>query len=383
MKRISAIILGAILLMQACSPLKQFQKGNNDQAIRLCVKKLRKKPNKQKLLVVLEQSYNNANRKDSDRITFLKKQGTPDIWDEIFQRLNNMKRRQDIVQSLSYVPPTIHFLNFDEEIINAKKKAAEYYYAHGKKLLERKNKEDARMAYAEFTKVKTYFSDFRDVDVQIRVAEKLGTTSVLFRIENLSGIILPKGFETDLLKISLSDLDSKWIRYYVNRIKDMQYDYTINLRLSQIIISPEQLQEKNHTEQKNIEDGWQYVFDSNGNVMKDSLGNDIKTPKIKTITCNVIETHQTKAAQLSGTLDYTNNQTGNLIKTDPITAETIFEHFSARAIGDMLALSPETKKKINGGPIPFPSNGDMIMQTGSKLKEMTKTILRNNLNILQ
>ncbi len=383
MKRISAIILGAILLMQACSPLKQFQKGNNDQAIRLCVKKLRKKPNKQKLLVVLEQSYNNANRKDSDRITFLKKQGTPDIWDEIFQRLNNMKRRQDIVQSLSYVPPTIHFLNFDEEIINAKKKAAEYYYVHGKKLLERKNKEDARMAYAEFTKVKTYFRDFRDVDEQIRVAEKLGTTSVLFRIENLSGIILPKGFETDLLKISLSDLDSKWIRYYVNRIKDMQYDYTINLRLSQIIISPEQLQEKNHTEQKNIEDGWQYVFDSNGNVMKDSLGNDIKTPKIKTITCNVIETHQTKAAQLSGTLDYTNNQTGNLIKTDPITAETIFEHFSARAIGDMLALSPETKKKINGGPIPFPSNGDMIMQTGSKLKEMTKTILRNNLNILQ
>ena len=48
--------------------------------------------------------------------------------------------------------------------------------------------------------------------------------------------------------------------------------------------------------EKNIKDGFTYVLDTNGNVMKDSLGNDIKVDKIVKISAKKIEFEQTKSA---------------------------------------------------------------------------------------
>ena len=150
-----------------------------------------------------------------------------------------------------------------------------------------------------------------------------------------------------------------------------------------IDVAPESVKEIQYVESKEVQDGWDYFLDNKGNVKKDSLGNDIKKPKYKTISCTVNETYQSKKAIISGSLDYINNDNNQLIKTDPITAESFFEYRSATGIGDLNALKPETKSKLGKLPVPFPSGFNMLLQAGQNLKSMVKDIIWRNKNVLK
>ena len=128
MKRLSTLAFLIVLILSGCISSKRLlQNGTYDAAISQTARKLMKKPDKDKQIAVLTQAYKDANQKDLDNITYLKKTGEPDIWDKIFSTYFNMKTRQEIVRVL---PQAIldkigyQYVNYDQEIIEAKKKAA-------------------------------------------------------------------------------------------------------------------------------------------------------------------------------------------------------------------------------------------------------------------
>jgi tetratricopeptide (TPR) repeat protein len=381
MKRFLTFVIISLLLFSCAK--KQLQKGNYDNALRISVKKLKKNPNNQKYLMITEDAFNTANRIDNDRIEFLKKEGSPSGWDEIFSRYSNMKRRQTLVKTLTFIPPGIQFTDYDNEIIQAKQKAAEYYYAKGEQLLAKGDRFSAREAYDNFMQVKKFYVDFKDVEALIAKSEALGTNYVLFKMQNASGWPLPPAFENELTNITVNDLSRKWLQYHTNQVEGAQYDYTVLVNLKQIDVSPEQVKESERTETAKIQDGFEYVLDSKGNVKKDSAGNDIKVPKYVNISCKILETQQRKVARVAGTIDYLNNMNNQVIKTIPVAADAVFEHFSAQANGDMRALSAETKKKLNSKPVPFPPSPDMLLQAAGILKGMTRDILVQHKGVLQ
>ena len=100
-----------------------------------------------------------------------------------------------------------------------------------------------------------------------------------------------------------------------------------------------------YTDSKKVEDGWEYVLDAKGNVMKDSLGNDIKTKKYKTISCDVIETVQKKESTIGAVVQFftANNE---LIQSVPVSSVANFQYISATAIGDLNALSDASRAKL-------------------------------------
>lgn len=380
-KSATLIILTAFIVSGCISSKRYLQNGDYDYAIKKSVKKLMKKPDNEKEIRVLTQAYSLANQKDLDNISFLKKTGEPDIWDKIFSTYSVMKTRQEKVKTL---PQSILnksgyvYVNYDQEIIEAKKKAAAYFYAHAQTLLNKGDRANARTAYYELLKVKEYYSSYKDNDSLVNRALLQGTANVLFKIKNQTTILLPADFETALTKISLTELNKLWINYDVNEVKDRTYDYVILVNIKAIDVSPEFLKEIHYQESKEIEDGFTYLLDKNGNVVKDSLGNDIRIPKYKTISCDVVETQQKKTVVITGTLDYLNNETGQLLKTDPVTAQTFFENFYATANGNVLALKDETRKKTANKPMPFPANPAMILLAGDVMKGMVKDIIRKN-----
>lgn len=375
-----------LILASGCaSSEKLMQRSQYDMAIAKSVKKLKKKPSKAKQIAVLKESYRIANQQNNDRIDFLRKSGQPDIWDEIYINYNAMKNRQNTVGTLPVsVLNQIDFVkkNYDEEIIGAKKKAADFYYAHGVSLLNKKDKMSAREAYGDFVRVKELYATYKDIDKMIEQAHAMGVNHVIFELKNNSRTFLPKDFEAELLKISLKDLNGLWINYDTYRNTSIDYDYSIIMNIKEILVSPESVEKNKFTEEKEIEDGFKYKYDAKGNVMKDTAGNDIKIPVIKVITCMVYETHQYKTAVLNGTLDFYNNESGQIIKTDPITAKSIFEHHAAEAVGNIHALKPETKKRIGKTPLPFPTDPAMVMEAGETLKGMCKDIIFSNKGIL-
>lgn len=383
MKNLVPALLICLLLGACTSSRKHLANGNYDWAINKAVKKLRKNPKKDKQIVVLEQAYAKAVQRDREQIEFLTKEGNPDRWDEIYNLYFRLKGRQTQVRTLPLPLTTsngrkVNFaiVNYDDELIEAKKKAAEYFYVHGTSLLEQGGKENARQAYADFMYVKKFYPEYKDLNAKLQQALSEGTSHVLFKMENRTGVPLPPSFEEELVKISLRELDGQWINYHTRPQKDLSYDYTILANIKMIDVSPEAVKEVHYAESKEVPDGFEYALDKKGNVMKDSLGNDIKIEKTKIITCNLVETQQKKAARIAGTLDFMDNSTKQIIKTNPISAENFFEHFSTRTVaGDINALKPETKKKLANAPMPFPPDFDMIYQCGITLKDMSKNIV--------
>jgi hypothetical protein len=375
----------SILLLNGCaSPKKYYKQGNYDRAFYASAKKLRKKPGKVKWVDILVKSYNISNQQDGEQIDFLNKEGNPDRWESIFTYYNRLKNRQNTIRTLTrlkqssgqiFVPT---FINYDDEIINAKKNAAEYSYSKGVELLKRNSRESAREAHGHFLNAKRFVADYKDIDSKIAEAHSMGTSYVIFKIENQTGLIIPKQFEEEMLKISMHHLNRMWIQYHTQAISDLNYDYSINLVLRSIDVSPEGLKEVHYAETKEVQDGVQYVLDDRGNVKKDSLGNDIKIPKIVTISCNVMEQQQRKAARITGVVDFYNNQSKQLIRTEQVFAESIFENFFAVANGNFNALKPETRKKLDSRFVPFPTNPDMIMQCNVALKKMTQDFINAN-----
>lgn len=388
--RISILYFLAVsfLLFGCVSSKKELNRGNYAAAVHKSVRKLRKNRTNTKEVFVLEQAYSKANQQDFDRIEFLKKEGNPDIWDEVFSTYSTLKNRQDYVKTVlplkvSGREANIPVRNYDEELIAAKKKAAEYFYAHGNQLLSKNDKFEARKAYSDFQMVKNYYSNYKDVDDLLLKSRSMGVSRAMLKMDNKSGIPLPKEFEEDLFKISLNDLNSTWMIYDTKYNKDANYDYGLIANIKTIAVSPESVKEIRSNETMEVPDGFSYVLDKKGNVMKDSLGNDIKIPKTKTISCTVIQVLLHKQAVISGTLDYVDIRTGQLLRSDPITSEVCFDNISATAIGDLNALKPETKQLLNNRPMPFPSDPAMLMQSSHTLKEMIKGIVYNNRYLLK
>jgi hypothetical protein len=361
-----------------------LQNGDYDLAIKKSVHKLIKNPEKEKQLNVLSQAYKLANQKDQETIDYLRLSGESGVWDDIFRAYSHLKLRQEIVKT---APQAIldklgfEYVNYDNEIINAKKKAAAYFYAHAQTLLAKGDKINARTAYNELLRVKELYSSYKDLDSLSKSALALGTSQVLFQLKNTSGMIIPADFNAALTKISVAELNRMWINYDMNEVQGRTYDYVILVNIKGIDVSPEALKEVHYNESKEIEDGFKYQLDANGNVMKDSLGNDIKITKYKTITCEVIETQQKKTALVSGEIEFVQVVNEQLLFTAPLTAQSIFENFAATAVGNVNALSAETKKKLGNKLLPFPTSAGMIMMAGDILKGMVKDIIYKNSSV--
>ncbi len=367
-----------------------LNEGSYDQAMYKSLKKLQKNKSKEKYILVLEEAYHKIDQKDMDRIVFLKKEGTPESRVEIADTYQRVKNRQQQVKPI--IPLFIeseareakfHFIDVDEELIQAKKEAAEFLYVDAMKLLAQNERFPARQAYGNLMKIKTdYFQSFIDMDEQLFRAWNLGTNKVIFSMINSTGVPLPPQFEEDLTKISLTDLNRDWLEYHTIANNKFFYDYNITVNMRIIDVSPEVKNEEAYLVEKEVPDGFDYSLDKNGNVMKDTLGNDIKIYKTKILTCLIKEVTQRKIAHIEGTVDYFDNRTKQLIGTFPVATDAIFEHKYATAEGSTTILDDEVKAKMKNNFIPYPNDFALLLQAGNVLRPIVKNVLIDKKNLV-
>ena len=385
MKRNVILILIITIILSGCgSSKKQLEKGNYDSAIAAAVKQLRKDADDEKQIAILERSYNIANDRDNERIRFLKMEGRPQNWDEVYQIYYRMNERQSLVRTvmpLNSGKRTIEFpyVDYMAEMIAAKRKSADYYYAHGNELMKNGDKESYRQAFAEFVRAKDYVGDYEGIDYKIQEARELGMSKVFVKLVNSTLFNFPQEFEQDLLTVDLQALNTDWVEYYtVDLDRNVEYDYLISVNVRNISVSPDQTSQIDSVIKRDVEDGFNYQLDSRGNVMKDSLGNDIKTPKYKTLQCALIHTLQTKSCAIEGDIETIQLKPEKLLKKDPMGARSGFEHVSARAVGDLGALNESQLHRTETGVLPFPSDIEMIIRCSESLKQAIRGSIQSN-----
>jgi uncharacterized protein YceK len=389
MKKNLLLIFAITVILSGCgSSKKQLEKGNYDAAIATAVKQLRKNSEDSKQAATLERSFNIVNEQDNERIKFLKVEGRPQNWDEIYQIYKRMSDRQSMVRTvmpLNIGTRTVDFpyVDYMSEMVEAKRKSADYYFAHGNELMKNNLKDSYRQAYAEYVRAKDYVGDYEGIDNKIQEARYLGISRVFVSLQNSTMLKFPPEFEADLLSFDIQSLNSDWVEYHtINLDSNIQYDYMINVNVRNIAVSPDQTSNEDQVIKKEVEDGFTYQLDKKGNVMRDSLGTDIKLKKYKTLQCALISTLQTKTCQITGDIETIQMNPNKLLKKDPIGAQSTFQNVSARAVGDQNALNQEQLQKTKTQVIPFPSDIEMVIRCSESLKNAIRGSVQTNRRLI-
>lgn len=385
------IFLGFILLyITSCTTSKlALSDGNYAQAVNLAYKKVAKNPNNQKEILNLEQAFAKAQQQDLNEIALLKKEGDPGNWEKIYERYKTIRLRQLKVQGLPQLKVEeenriveFNFINVDDELVKSKQNAAAYFYTYAQELLANGSKENARKAYTQFLQVKKYYSNFRSVDSLISVSQAMGTNHVLIRTQNKTTFALPNGFADEMLRINTADLNREWVQFDTRESQNVQYDFLINLTIRQLNLSPERVTQNNYSETKIVADGYDYILDKEGNHKKDSLGNEIKTERTKTVTCNVHETIQMRNAEVLGYVEYVNLNTKQVVKSVDVAGGYVFENHFATVTGNFEAISENTNMLMTNHWLPFPDDEYLFGGCLPVLKEQQITIIRNNIRLV-
>jgi hypothetical protein len=193
----------------------------------------------------------------------------------------------------------------------------------------------------------------------------------------------PKDFEEDLLTVDLQALNSEWVEYHtLNLDNNIQYDYFINVNVRNIAVSPDQTSQRDSVIKREVEDGFSYKLDPKGTVMKDTLGNDIKIKKFKTLQCALVSTLQTKSCRIDGDIEIIQVNPNKLLKKDPIGAQSTFENVSARALGDIGALNASQLQRTKTEIKPFPSDIEMVLRCSESLKMAIRGSIQINRRLI-
>jgi len=389
MKRNLLFIFALSVILSGCgSSKKQLERGNYDAAISEAVRQLRKDADDSKQIATLERSYTIANEQDLERIRFLKMEGRPQNYDEIYLTYKRLADRQSLVRTVLPLKDggrsvDFPYVDYMQEMIAAKKKSADFYYNHGMELMKTGLKDSYRQAFAEFVRAKEYVGDYEGIDNKIQESKYLGMSRVFVSLQNNTMIKFPQEFEEDLLSVDLQALNSEWVEFHtINLDKETKYDFFINVTVRNILISPDQTSQLDSVIKRDVEDGYSYQLDKKGNVMKDSLGNDIKTKKYKTLQCAMISTLQTKSCRIEGDIETIQVNPDKVLKKDPIGAQSTFENISARALGDLGALNASQLARTKTQIVPFPSDTEMVLRCSESLKQAIRGSIQSNRRLI-
>lgn len=386
------LAFGAFLLPACTSVEKLVDSGNYDEAIRVARNRLegKKKPNP-KYIYAVREALEAANERDLRAADRQKALGASTDWTRVFRNYREIDRRQEAVRPLlplidrHGIQAEFKFVRVEGFLTEAREKAANQVYQEALAELtlgRRGDKVAARNAYTLLTRTNDYLRNYRDINRLLPEAEALGLVYVKLEMDNRTGAYLPRGFERDLLAINPTGMDSRWRRFHLNPQTGVDYDYEAKIAITNVDVSPERVSERAYVDKKEIVDGEEYVLDENGNVAKDSLGNDITRPRRVIIRADVLEIYQTKAAIVTGELQLFDINTRQLVDRRALTAESLFENYASTFRGDRRALSSETRQRLGNRPTEFPPDELLILQAADQLKPILQDKLAASVQLI-
>jgi len=388
------LLLLTVLLsvLVSCGGRKQIEKqlhsGNYDVAITKALKKLennKDKKRKQKYVAMLEDAYYKVVARDLSTIEHLKQDGNPEQYRSIYEIYANLHARQEAIKPIlplkignKYLK--LNFNDYSDALVDYRYKTSDYLIDKGIDLLDSEDKFNARKAYSIFEYIDAINPNFEEVRELLEEAHEKGIDYVRVSIKNETHQIIPMRLEQELLDFDTYGLNDFWTVYHSQQDSEMTYDFAMSLNLKQINISPERINERQILREKEIIDGWEYQLDENGNVMQDSLGNDIKIDKIIRVRARFYEIVQTKSSQVVGDVVYIDLKTNQIIDNFALDSNFIFENLFARFRGDRRALNAKDRELLKNRHVAFPSDSQMVYDTGEDLKYKLKHII-NSYNI--
>ena len=390
MKKIT-FLLSLLLLLSNCA-LKHTQElvhsGDYDNAISIAVSSLasnKDKKSKQEYVSLLEEAFAKAKERDTNTLNVLEKENNPAQIERVYQLYVGLNNRQEKIKPLLPLQlfkekrtAVFAFENYNDKLVATKNALSNYLYTNAKALLKSTNKMDFRKAFDDFTYLNQISPNFKDVNELLKEAKFKGSDYVLVSTKNETNMIIPVRLQNDLLDFNTYGLNDKWTVYHNTEQDGIHYDFGVRIRFREIIISPEQIKEKEFIKERRIKDGQKKLIDANGKEVLDEKGKVVFVDNFKDVTVKVNEFRQFKSCMITAKVDYNNWANNQLLQSFPITSEFVFENIYANYKGDRRAADDSYFSNFDKKAVLFPSNEQMIYDAGEDIKNKLKGILNQN-----
>jgi hypothetical protein len=391
MQKITLLVSILFLALSSCG-VKTTQSllsdGNYDGAIDRAVEALKTKKDskgKQDYVYLLEEAFAKAKDRDLRNLDLMIKEANVANSERIYNTYLQLNNRQEKIRPLLPLPllklgknASFAFENYSDQIVSSKNALSKYLYENASALLKSNNKLDFRKAYDDFFYLESINPGYKNTKKLMDDAQFKGTDFVDVYAKNETNMVIPKQLQDDLLDFKTYGLNDKWTVYHSLRQKNVAYDYSLIINFRQIIISPEQIKEKEFIKERQVKDGVKTLLDSRGRPVKDTLGKEIKVDNYRTLRANIYEFRQFKSCQVTAKVDYVDVKTNQLLQSFPVTSEFIFENIYSTYKGDRSACEDNYMTYFNKRAVPFPNNEQMVFDTGEDLKARLKDIIVRN-----
>jgi hypothetical protein len=390
MKKITFII-SFFILFSSCG-VKQTQEnlasGNYDAAIDIALSNLRSnkdKKGKQDYVYLLEEAFAKAKERDVNTISFLSKENKPNDLEKIYNTYLALNDRQEKIKPILPLKllkenrnALFPFENYNDGIISSKNALSNFLYTNAKALMLTKNKMNYRRIYDDLTYLEKINPNYKDAAKIMEEAQFKGTDFVIVYTQNQTNMIIPSQLQNDLLDFKSYKLNDKWTVYHSVKLKDIHYDYEMGINFMSILISPEQIKEREFIKERQIVDGQKKQLDTNGKVVLDRQGKPVMIDNLVKATVRIYEVRQFKSCQLTARVDFTDTNTKQPLESFPITSEFIFENIHSTYKGDRRAADDNYFDYFDNKIIPFPTSEQMVYDTGEDLKAKINSIISQN-----
>jgi hypothetical protein len=390
MKKIT-LLIAFFILITSCG-IKQTQNnlasGNYDAAIDIAISNLRSnkdKKGKQDYIYLLEEAFAKVKERDLNTVSFLSKENNPSNLEKIYNTYLALNDRQEKIKPLLPLKlikdgrnAIFPFDDYSDQIIKSKNALSNYLYTNAKALMLTKNKMNYRRVYDDLIYLDKINHNYKDVADILDEAQLKGTDYVIVYTTNETNMIIPAQLQSDLLDFKSYNLNDKWTVYHSEKQKDIIYDYGMIINFRSILISPEQIKEREFTKERQVVDGQRKQVDANGKIALDKQGKPIMIDNLINAMVRINEVKQFKSCQITAKVDYVDNKTKQSVGSFPITSQFVFENIFATYKGDPRAADDNYSPNFYNKILPFPSSEQMVYDTGEDLKSKINGVITNN-----
>lgn len=384
-------LLFAFLILASCG-VKQTQNllhsGNYDEAISNSISGLRYNKDKkgnQDYIYLMEEAFAKAKERDLNSLNLIQNDRNPANFQKIYNTYLQLNDRQERIKPLLPLKllkegrnAIFPFENYNSQIISSKNNLSSFLYDNAKSLLLSADKMNYRKAHDDLTYLNQINPNYKNVLDLINQAHYKGMDHVSVETKNETSMIIPIRLQNDLLDFNTYGLDNKWTTYDGNKQKGVNYDYGILLSFREILISPEQIKEKEFIKERQIKDGQKKLLDAKGKEVMDNAGKPVMVDNLRNVTIRINEIRQFKSSQITVKVDYIDFKKNQLIQSFPLINEYVFENIYSNFNGDKRASDDNYYSYFDKKAVPFPTNEQMIYNTGENLKTKLKDLLNRN-----
>lgn len=385
MKKLPFLVLITVLLLSCGGTQKAtnlISTGSYENAFNISIQKLNKDKNSksnQKHVPILKEAYSKAAEADLQEINNLKKVNTPQALKKVYGKYLNLDLRQDevkVLQPLYFegIEMSFSFKDYSNDILASKNNYSAALYAAALKEMKGDNLA-ARKAYKLFEELiyvnPTYINNLTELS---QSAKNKGSSFVLVTLKNNVRSISNDSI-VDVTKINSGNFDNQWVEYHTKRNARLKYNYQVAINLDKLSFVPEKTQQQTVPQEAKVQDGWQYQLDTNGNVMKDDKGNDLKIAKYKVAKAEVLLFQQNKASKLEGIVVIKNLNTKTTVSTNPMFGEAKFQHTYGTFRGDQRAIEQKYYDTLKAKELAYPEDYEFVKYSILNFKQKVTALL--------